>query len=174
MIQGTIIMTDKHQLPMLLSLAISGLTTALSIAAPFDLALLGSSSVYAQQQIAQASSSLAPELQGKPVVVEVYASWCPGCKNIAPTLSSLKQQYKNQAHFVVLDVSDRRTTQASEAKAKRLGLGRFFMANKSKTSTVAIFDPATGKILKQFQNNPKQSDYKRVLNSAIAQIKAQK
>ncbi|MFN5754310.1 MAG: TlpA family protein disulfide reductase, partial [Pseudanabaena sp.] len=30
---------------------------------------------------------LAQKLQGKPVVVDVYASWCPACKNIAPTVS---------------------------------------------------------------------------------------
>jgi thiol-disulfide isomerase/thioredoxin len=27
---------------------------------------------------------LARQLQGKPVVVDIYASWCPACKNIAP------------------------------------------------------------------------------------------
>uniref|UniRef100_UPI0035932352 TlpA family protein disulfide reductase n=1 Tax=Chamaesiphon sp. TaxID=2814140 RepID=UPI0035932352 len=36
---------------------------------------------------------LAQQLQGKPVVVDIYASWCPACKNIAPTVSQLKQQY---------------------------------------------------------------------------------
>lgn len=33
-------------------------------------------------------TSLAKELQGKPVVVDIYATWCPGCKNIALTISN--------------------------------------------------------------------------------------
>ncbi|MBW4551397.1 MAG: redoxin family protein [Aphanocapsa sp. GSE-SYN-MK-11-07L] len=113
---------------------------------------------------------LAQKLQGKPVVVDIYASWCPGCKNIAPTLSNLKQQYQGKANFVVFDVSDRETTQMAEAKAKQLGLSDFLMANKTQTSMVAIIDPATGKVLKQFRNNPNQEDYVAVLNRAIAQI----
>ncbi len=122
-------------------------------------------------QIAGAMAKpLAQQLQGKPVVVDIYASWCPGCKNIAPTLSSLKQQYQGKAHFVVLDVTDRGTTQMAEAKAKQLGLSEFLMANKTQTSMVAIIDPATGKVLKQFRNNPNQGDYTAVLDSAIAQM----
>ncbi len=114
---------------------------------------------------------LAPQLQGKPVVVDIYATWCPGCKNIAPTLSSLKQQYQGKAHFVVFDVSDRTTTQMAEAKARQLGLSEFLMANKTQTSMVAIIDPATGRVLKQFRNNPNRADYVAVLNPAIAQMK---
>jgi thiol-disulfide isomerase/thioredoxin len=125
-----------------------------------------------KQVIAQAMRTpLAKELQGKPVIVDIYATWCPGCKNIAPTLSTLKQKYQDKAHFVVFDVTDKKTSQVSQEKADRLGLGEFFAANKSKTSTVAIIDPATGKILKQFQNNPNQGDYTSILDRAIAQAK---
>ncbi len=122
-------------------------------------------------QIAGAMAKpLAQQLQGKPVVVDIYASWCPGCKNIAPTLSSLKQKYQGKANFVVLDVTDRGTTQMAEAKAKQLGLSEFLMVNKTQTSMVAIIDPATGKVLKQFRNNPNQGDYVAVLDPAIAQM----
>ena len=113
---------------------------------------------------------LAKQLQGKPVLAEIYASWCPGCKNIAPTLSSLQQAYQGKVNFVTLDVSDQSTTRKSEAMANRLGLGNFFASNKSQTSTVAIIDPATGMILKQFQNNPNKAEYKAVLDSAIGKM----
>jgi thiol-disulfide isomerase/thioredoxin len=115
------------------------------------------------------NSPLAKKLQGKPVVVDIYASWCPGCKNIAPTLSQLKQQYGTKASFVVLDVTDAKTTKSSMKMAKELGLTSFFNANKSKTSTVAIIDPATGKIMQQFQNNAEITEYSSVLDTAIAQ-----
>ncbi len=115
------------------------------------------------------TSPLAKKLQGKPVVVDIYATWCPGCKNIAPTLSQLRQQYGTTASFVVFNVSDAKTTKASMKIATELGLTSFFNANKSKTSTVAIIDPATGKIMKQFHNNAEISDYNSVLDLAIAQ-----
>ena len=51
------------------------------------------------QLIARAENALARQLQGKPVVVDIYASWCPACRNIAPVLSQLKQQYKNKVNF---------------------------------------------------------------------------
>jgi hypothetical protein len=46
-------------------------------------------------------------------------------------------------------------------------------ANKSKTSTVAIIDPATGKIMKQFQNNAPITEYSSILDRAIAQGRVQ-
>lgn len=111
---------------------------------------------------------LARELQGKPVVVDVYATWCPGCKNIASTIQALRTEYKDKVNFVVLDVTDRSTTQESQERAQKLGLGKYFDANKASTSTVAIIDPATGKILAQFQNNPDKAVYTGVLNTALA------
>ncbi|PMB40260.1 thioredoxin [Fischerella thermalis CCMEE 5330] len=128
-------------------------------------------------KIAQVNSStstnsvggpLAKELQGKPVVVDVFATWCAGCKNIAPTLSQLKQEYSDKVNFVVLDVTDKAKLQETEAKAEKLGLGKFFAENKSKTSTVAIVDPATGNILALYKNNPNKADYTKILEAALA------
>lgn len=109
---------------------------------------------------------LTQELQGKPVVVDVFATWCPACKNIAPTLSQLKKDYEGKVHFVVLDVSDKSTTAEAEAKAKQLGLSQFLAANKAQTGLLTIIDPATGKILAQHRNNPNLADYKTVLDTA--------
>jgi thiol-disulfide isomerase/thioredoxin len=122
------------------------------------------------QLIARADTALARQLQGKPVVVDIYASWCPACRNIAPTLTQLKQQYKNKVNFVVLDVRDRETTANSIKMARKLGLTRFFDANKAQTSTVAIIDPATGKILKQFRNNSDIAEYKSIIDQSIVQM----
>jgi hypothetical protein len=111
---------------------------------------------------------LSKSLQGKPVVIDVYASWCPACKNIAPTLSQLQQQYAGKVHFVVLDVSDKSSAAKSEAKAKELGLSEFFAENKTQTGSLTIVDPATGKILSQYRNNPDKMAYTTVLDQAIA------
>jgi thiol-disulfide isomerase/thioredoxin len=111
---------------------------------------------------------LAQQLQGKPVVVDIYASWCPACKNIAPTVSKIKQQYGNKITFVTLDVSNKTSSAKAEAKAKQLGLSKFFAANKTQTGSLTIVDPATGNILGQERNNPELTAYSTVLDSAIA------
>jgi thiol-disulfide isomerase/thioredoxin len=122
----------------------------------------------AGKPMASVGGPLAQKLQGKPVLVDIYASWCPGCKNIAPTLSQLKQDYAGKVNFVVLDVTDPGKLRASEAMAKELGLANFLRDNKSKTSMVAIIDPATGKILASYKNNANKADYAKILNAAIA------
>jgi len=117
---------------------------------------------------ANVGGSLAKQLQDKPVVVDIYASWCPACSNIAPTFSQLKKEYAGKVHFVVFDVSDKSKTNQAEAKARQLGLGQFFAANKSQTGMVAIIDPATGNVLAQHRNNPNKSAYTSVLNAAFS------
>ena len=112
---------------------------------------------------------LAKQLQGKPVIVDIYASWCPACKNIAPTVSQLKQKYAGKVEFVVLDVSDRSSTSAAETQAKELGLNKFLATNKTQTGSLTIVDPATGNILAQHRNNPDINAYTKVLDAAITQ-----
>jgi thiol-disulfide isomerase/thioredoxin len=127
------------------------------------------SSVVGAEAYAQSSiSPLAKKLHGKPVVIDIYASWCPACQNIAPTVSQLKQQYAGKVHFVVLDVSDRASTAKSEAIARELGLSQFLADNKTQTGSLTIVNPSTGKILAQHRNNANKSAYTKVLDSALA------
>jgi thiol-disulfide isomerase/thioredoxin len=113
------------------------------------------------------AQALSKKLQGKPVVVEIYASWCPACKNVAPTVAQLRRQYAGKANFIVLDVSDKGSTSRSKNVAQQAGLGQFFAQNITQTGLVAIIDPATGSILAQHRNNPDKSDYTSVLDAAI-------
>jgi thiol-disulfide isomerase/thioredoxin len=117
------------------------------------------------------TGGLATELQGKPVVVDVYASWCPACKNVAPTLEKLKKEYAGKANFVVLDVSDKATTAKATARAKELGLDKFLAKNLSQTGLIAIFDPATGKVLIEERDEPEIATYKKPLDAFIAKAK---
>jgi thiol-disulfide isomerase/thioredoxin len=145
-------------------------TTVASMAAIQNLATSPAKISSSATLIAKGETTpLSKKLQGKPVIVDIYATWCPGCKNIAPTLSQLRQQYASKANFVVLDVTDANTTKASMKLAKELGLTSFFNANKSQTSTVAIIDSATGKIMKQFRNNADLAEYTGIIDLAIAQ-----
>ncbi len=121
----------------------------------------------AGETYASIGGPLASELHGKPVVVDMFASWCSACQNIAPTLAQLKQDYEETVNFVVLDVSDRTTTAEAEAQAKALGLEEFLEANKSQTGMLTIVEPETGKILAQHRNNPSLDAYTTVLDQAL-------
>jgi thiol-disulfide isomerase/thioredoxin len=156
--------------------AVTGVTTSIVGMMPIQANSLSTVTVGAPQQqlIARADTALAPKLQGKPVVVDIYASWCPACRNIAPVLSQLKQQYQNKVNFVVLDVRDRESVSASMKMANKLGLTQFFNTYKAQTSTVAIIDPATGKIIKQFRNNADIAEYQAILDRSITEISKSK
>lgn len=155
----------------LTAIALLSIGTAIAVVKPASLPQSLSEAIAGEAAYAQSNSvggPLAKKLQGKPVVVDIYASWCPACKNIAPTLSQLEKEYAGKVHFVVLDVSDKATTAKSEAIAKELGLSDFFAANKTQTGSLTIVDPSTGKILSQQRNNPNKSTYTKVLNAALA------
>ena len=153
------------------AIALLSICSAIALVKPETIQQSLSEAIAGEAAYAQSTSvggPLTKKLQGKPVVVDIYASWCPACNNIAPTLSQLKQQYAGKVHFVVLDVSARASTAQSEAIAQELGLSDFFAANKNRTGSVTIVEPSTGKILSQNYNNPNKSTYTRVLDSAIA------
>jgi len=47
-------------------------------------------------------------LRGKPVVLNFWASWCPPCREEAPTLEKIWQIYKeNEVTFIGVDIQDR-------------------------------------------------------------------
>lgn len=46
------------------------------------------------------------EMRGKPVVVSVWASWCPPCIAEQPDLNEAAQQLGSDAHFVGLNIRD--------------------------------------------------------------------
>lgn len=91
----------------------------------------------------------APHLNGmqpvhdkKPLVVVVYADWCPYCQKLKPALALINERYKGKVNFVRLDVTSQASTVASRLEAARLGLSSFFDQYQGSTSLVMIQDPA--------------------------------
>ena len=110
--------------------------------------------------------------EGKKIlVVEIFASWCPGCKNIQPALDQLVKEVSD-IELVQLDVSTPSKAQTSALKAKELKVADFYNVNKSKTSTVAVIVRTSGEIVSLFENNNKVEDYKAAIEEARTKEKA--
>lgn len=121
--------------------------------------------------VAQAQGGvLAPSLQGKPVVVDIYASWCSKCQTIAPTLRSLQQQKAGKATFLKFDVSDAAQLKTSRERARALGLGPFLEANRSQTALVAVINPATGATVKAFRASTDEGAYSAAIKKAQSML----
>jgi thiol-disulfide isomerase/thioredoxin len=46
-------------------------------------------------------------LRGEPVFIDVWASWCPSCKEEAPMLARLAREHRARVRFVGIDTNDR-------------------------------------------------------------------
>jgi thiol-disulfide isomerase/thioredoxin len=120
---------------------------------------------------ASVGGPLAPAMQGKPVVVRIHADWCPACKATASTLDAVRAKYGTKITYVQLDVTNAKTAAAAQELAKADGLGKFFDATKTATSTVAVVDPKTGAVIGQFYNDTNEADYDTAIDKAIARVK---
>ncbi len=86
-------------------------------------------------------------------------------------MDAIKAKYGNKIAFVQFDVTDGKTSTAAAANAKRLGLGGFFAANKTATSTVAVVNPKTGAIIATFYADSNAADYERAIDRAASQLR---
>ena len=53
-----------------------------------------------------AFQSLLTQLRGKPVVVNIWASWCGPCRQEAPELASVSKAHRGEVQFVGVDIQD--------------------------------------------------------------------
>lgn len=102
----------------------------------------------------------------QPMIVVVRAEWCPACKKITPTLQGLMKDYQTQAQWVILDVSNKKSTAEAAQKAQELGLSDFFKKYGARTSTVAIIDPQSKKVLSLFMAESQREKYVTALDQA--------
>ena len=108
----------------------------------------------------------AQEVEKKPLVLVVYADWCPMCQSLKPVLVLMNDRYRGQIHYVLLDVTTEATTAKSRAQAQSLGLEKFFDRNFATTSLVVIRDPAGHEVFKAVHDY-NFHHYEAVLNQQL-------
>ncbi len=102
-----------------------------------------------------------------PTVAIIRADWCSACQKLEPAMMELMNQYKGRINFVMLDVTDDQKAAKAASEARKLGIGKFFEANKKHTSTVVVLSPAH-KILYQTMQNFDREAYVKAFDEAIA------
>ena len=120
---------------------------------------------------AHAATPLAASLQGKPVLVEIYASWCGACQTIKPVMHTLRQQEGDSVHWIRFDVSNAASTKQASARAESLGLGPFFKNHRSQTSLVSIINPETGTSIETLRAQPNLSSYRQAIETTRSMIR---
>ena len=89
-----------------------------------------------------AAAGSAQESDKKPLVLVVYADWCPYCQNLKPVLALMNERYRGRIRYEVLDVTTEATTARARERARSLGLEKFFDQNYVTTSLVVIKNSA--------------------------------
>jgi thiol-disulfide isomerase/thioredoxin len=52
--------------------------------------------------------ALLAELEGTPVLVNFWGSWCPPCENEAPFLAKVSEEFEGEVQFLGVDILDSR------------------------------------------------------------------
>jgi thiol-disulfide isomerase/thioredoxin len=135
----------------------------LSAIAFFTATMLGASSMARAQDLGIEIGSTAPAakvqtLDGKdadlaqyigktPMLIEFWATWCPNCKELEPTLVSMAKKYGSQVKFVGVAVSVNETPDKVKLFVEKHGLpGDQFFDNKGNASG-AYDAPATSYVV---------------------------
>ena len=105
----------------------------------------------------------------KPLVMVVYADWCPLCQSLKPVLVLMNDRYRGKIHYVLLDVTSEATTARAKLLARSLGKEAFFNENYVTTSLVVIKD-STGREVFRARHDYDFHHYEAVLDQQL-QIK---
>ncbi len=85
------------------------------------------------------------EALSKPYAILVYADWCFNCKQIIPRLDKLLPRYADRIEFERFDMTNEDRKLRSRQRAKDLGVGPIYFANKG-TGVVLLIDRKREKV----------------------------
>lgn len=79
----------------------------------------------------------------KPVVIEFWATWCPLCKQLEPSLQAAQTKYGDRATFVSVGVSNNQTPAKEQAYVTAKHLNGVFVFDRDGKAVAAYKAPHT-------------------------------
>jgi thiol-disulfide isomerase/thioredoxin len=94
-----------------------------------------------------AATDLATMLAGKTTVMEFWATWCPNCKQLEPTIAAAHAKYKDRVQFLAVAVSLNQSVERVKAYQQRFKLPFTFVYDRRGDASEAYDAPATSYIV---------------------------
>lgn len=104
----------------------------------------------------------------RPYIVKLHAQWCPICLVTKDVWSELAADYEARANLVVFDFTDEASTSASEAEARRLGLGGFFADYVGTSGAIAVLDGGSRELTALIGGNRSPAEYRAAIEASLA------
>lgn len=93
------------------------------------------------------ATDLATILAGKTTVMEFWATWCPNCKQLEPTITAAHAKYKDRVQFIAVAVSLNQSVERVRAYQQRYQLPFTYVYDRRGDASDAYDAPATSYIV---------------------------
>lgn len=92
-------------------------------------------------------SDLATLLAGKVTLMEFWATWCPNCKQLEPTIKAVHAKYKDRVQFLAVAVSLNQSVERVKAYQQRFALPFTYVYDRRGDASEAYDAPATSYVV---------------------------
>ncbi len=82
-----------------------------------------------------------------PVVLEFWATWCPLCRQLEPSMQAARTKYAGKVKFVGVGVSSNQTAEKQKAYVEKQAMSGQFVFDKDGAATKAFSVPHTSYIV---------------------------
>ena len=83
----------------------------------------------------------------KPVVLEFWATWCPLCRKLEPSMQTAREKYAGRVQFVSVGVSSNQSAEKQKAYVEKQQMGGQFVFDKDGAAMKAFAVPHTSYVV---------------------------